>query len=129
MKVPCELIVRVVLPTIRASMAMELVEKHGLSQKEAAEILGITTAAVSQYLSRKRATSRDREVFKSEEFDEAVRRAAEAIALGPGEVEAMREICRCCRKMREEGLLCGLHEEMSQGLDGCEFCLCSDEKT
>jgi len=122
MKVPCELIVKVVLPTIRASMAMELVEKHGLSQKEAAEMLGITTAAVSQYLSRKRATSRDRVAFKSEEFDEAVRRAAEAIALGPGEVEAMEEICRCCRKMRSDGILCELHGEITAGLDDCKFC-------
>lgn len=122
MKTPCELIVKTVLPTIRAQMVLELVEKHGLSQKEAAEMLGVTTAAVSQYLSKKRATKRDRDIFKSEEFDDIVRAAAEAIASKPGEVEAMKEICRCCTKIRSGKLLCDLHGEISPGLKECNFC-------
>jgi predicted transcriptional regulator len=103
-------------------MVLELVEKHGLSQKEAADMLGVTTAAVSQYLSRKRATKRDREIFKSEEFDEIVRAAAETIASRPGEIEAMKEICRCCTKIRSEKLLCDLHGEIAPGLKECNFC-------
>ena len=122
MKTPCELIVKTVLPTIRASMVLEMVEKHGLSQKEAAEMLGITTAAVSQYLSRKRATKRDRDIFRSEEFDELVREASEAIVSKSSEIEAMKEICRCCMKVRSGKLLCELHEEIAPGLKDCDFC-------
>ena len=122
MKTPCELIVRTVLPTIRASIAKELVEKHGLSQKETAEILGVTTAAVSQYLSRKRATNRDREIFASEEFDELVREAAATIATRPGELEAMKALCRCCMRVRSRRLLCAMHEEIAPELHGCDFC-------
>lgn len=122
MKTPCELIVKTVLPTIRASMVLEMVEKQGLSQTEAADILGITTAAVSQYLSKKRATKRDRETFKSGEFDELVKTTAEAIVLKSSDLEAMKEICRCCMKVRSERLLCDMHEEIAPGLKDCTFC-------
>ncbi|MCW3132915.1 MAG: helix-turn-helix domain-containing protein [Methanophagales archaeon] len=53
MKTPCEVIVWDVLPGIRAALAEELV-KNGISQKEASKMLGITPAAVSQYVSKKR---------------------------------------------------------------------------
>jgi len=53
MKTPCEIIVWDVLPGIRDALAEELV-KNGISQKEASKMLGITPAAVSQYVSKKR---------------------------------------------------------------------------
>jgi predicted transcriptional regulator len=53
MKSPCEVIVWDVLPSIRAAIAEELVNR-GLSQREVSAILGITPPAVSQYVSKKR---------------------------------------------------------------------------
>ena len=103
-------------------MVMELVEKHGLSQKEAAEILGVTRPAVSQYLTKKRATKRNRNTFKSDEFDELVKRAVEVIVSKPGEIEAMKEICRCCMKVRSEKILCDMHKEIAPELKDCDFC-------
>jgi predicted transcriptional regulator len=51
----CEIIGKYVLPIFRSMLAKELVQKYNLSQTEAAKHLGTTQAAVSQYLSSKRA--------------------------------------------------------------------------
>ena len=51
----CEIIGKYVLPIFRSMLAKELVQKYHLSQTEAAKKLGTTQAAVSQYLSAKRA--------------------------------------------------------------------------
>ncbi len=53
----CEEISRRILPKVRAEMARELVLRYGLSQSETARKLGITQAAVSQYIKRVRADS------------------------------------------------------------------------
>ncbi len=123
MKTPCELVVRTVLPTVRASIARELVKEHGMKQKEAARILGITDAAVSQYLSDKRAVKRGLHAFRSKQFDELVKQAARVIASSPGEVETMRAMCLCCSSIRASRLLCPLHEEIAPQLRNCKYCL------
>ena len=51
----CEIVGKYVLPIFRSMLAKELVQKYNLSQTEAARKLGTTQAAVSQYLSSKRA--------------------------------------------------------------------------
>jgi len=51
----CEIIGKYVLPIFRSMLAKELVQKYNLSQTETAKKLGTTQAAVSQYLSSKRA--------------------------------------------------------------------------
>ncbi|MBA3044390.1 helix-turn-helix domain-containing protein, partial [archaeon] len=50
MKMPCEVIIWYILPGIRREITKSLL-KNGLSQREVAKKLGITDAAVSQYLS------------------------------------------------------------------------------
>jgi len=110
-------------------MARELVQKHGMKQKEAARILGVTDAAVSQYLSEKRATKRSLRAFRTKEFDDLVKHAAGIIASSPGEVEAMKAMCLCCSSIRARRLLCALHEEMAPQLRNCEFCLPAKSST
>jgi predicted transcriptional regulator len=51
----CEIIGKYVLPIFRAMLAKELVQKYNFSQTQAAKKIGTTQAAVSQYLSSKRA--------------------------------------------------------------------------
>ena len=83
MKIPCELIVWYVLPSIRRELARELVEKHHLSQAEVARRFGVTDAAISQYLKSKRGTSKEIENSgKYEEFRAEVEQAASRIVAG-----------------------------------------------
>ena len=49
MKIPFELMVTEYFPAARALIAKKLVENYELSQKEAAERLGVTQPAISQY--------------------------------------------------------------------------------
>lgn len=55
MELRCEVIGRTFLPAFRSLLANELVENYGFSQVDVATRLGITQAAVSQYLHAKRA--------------------------------------------------------------------------
>jgi len=51
----CEIIVQHVLPVIRAEMALRM-KGEGISQAQIARILGVTPAAVNQYVKSKRGT-------------------------------------------------------------------------
>ena len=50
----CEYMMWSGLPVIRKGIAESMINDFGLSQKEAAEQLGLTPAAVCQYVSNKR---------------------------------------------------------------------------
>ena len=51
---PCEYMMWNGLPVIRKEIAESMINNFGLNQKEAAKKLGVTPAAVCQYLSKKR---------------------------------------------------------------------------
>jgi len=53
MRPPCEIVVQKVLPAIRAELARIMIDE-GLPQHQVANRLGLTKAAVSQYVSAKR---------------------------------------------------------------------------
>jgi uncharacterized protein len=60
----CEIIVQYVLPVIRAEMALRM-QEEGISQAQIARILGVTPAAVNQYVKSKRGTAgQDTEVLE-----------------------------------------------------------------
>ncbi len=73
----CEVIGKYVLPIFRSLLAKELVQKHHLSQTETAKKIGTTQAAVSQYLSSKRAYKGVKQV---EEFLPKIQTMAEETA-------------------------------------------------
>jgi len=107
MKTPCEIIVWDVLPGIRAALAEELV-KNGISQKEASKMLGITPAAVSQYVSKKRGYKIDvKDAVKDE-----IKKLANDVMQGDIDDLALR-ICAICMKLRMEGGLQRMIEERS----------------
>jgi predicted transcriptional regulator len=60
----CEIIVQYVLPAIRAEMAIRM-RDEGISQAQIARLLGVTPAAVNQYVKSKRGTAgQDTEVLE-----------------------------------------------------------------
>jgi len=58
----CEDAVKIYLPLFRSLIAEELIQKYKLTQVQTAEKLGTTQAAISQYLSSKRAKRRGKEL-------------------------------------------------------------------
>ena len=108
MKIPCELIVWYVLPSIRRELARELVEKHHISQAEVARRFGVTDAAISQYLKAKRGTSKEIENSgKYEEFKKEVEVAAVRIMNGS---DIVTETCRICEMVKKSGMLVKVYE-------------------
>jgi len=101
-KVPCQTIVWDVLPAIRAAIAVELVQ-CGVAQNEAARLLGLTTSAVSQYITGKRGYRIEFE----DDVRDMIRRLAED--LRDGRVpDPIPRICEICRQLRSgDGGCCG----------------------
>ena len=72
---PQEIEVRYILPAIRRELARIFIHEHKMSQKNAAKILGLTEAAVSQYQHSKRA----KEVVFSNEVVSEIKKSAERV--------------------------------------------------
>jgi predicted transcriptional regulator len=82
----CETIGRYVMPIFRSLVAKELVTTYRLTQVEAAQKLGTTQAAISQYINSKRA-------FKSTEQFGNILPKIQAMAQETAKRLANNEIC------------------------------------
>jgi predicted transcriptional regulator len=91
----CEYMMWNGLPVIRKEIAESMITDYGLSQKETAKKLGITPAAVCQYLSKKRGRS---EVSDKKILTEIKLSAKTIIENGDGNI--IVETCRICKLIR-----------------------------
>ncbi|WP_346297658.1 XRE family transcriptional regulator [Geoglobus acetivorans] len=96
MKTPCELYASKIVPAIRGELARELVGR-GHKKKDVAKMLGITVAAVSQYVHRNRGVA-ENEYIKSK-----IKEIADAIEEGTmTEEEKSSLLCEICSIFRRE---------------------------
>jgi hypothetical protein len=100
----CETIGKYVLPIFRAIVAKELVKTYGLTQLQAAKKLGTTQAAISQYISSKRA-------FKGAEHVDLILPKIQAMAnetakrLAENQIgaeEVTLDFCKLCSSFSED---------------------------
>ena len=87
------------LPVIRREIAESIINNFGLNQKETAKKMGVTPAAVCQYVSKKRG--------KIKIIDENILREINTSAkriVQHGENSVVKETCRLCKIMRAEGI-------------------------
>ena len=96
---PCEFMKWNGLPVIRKEIAESMITKHGLTQKETAIKLGITPAAVCQYVSKKRGKIKIIDQYILSEIDKSAK-----IIIDNGPNSTVKETCRICKIMRNEGL-------------------------
>ena len=94
---PCEKAVWYNLPQIRADIAAGLV-KTGMTQSQAAKKLGVTPAAVSQYLNKKRG----QQAVKSKSYLAEISIAVEKIREGASVQELQSIVCKCCQIITAE---------------------------
>jgi hypothetical protein len=104
MRFNCQFTVRNLLPAFRSIITKQLVTKHGLTQEQTASKLGITQAAISNYLSSKRA-AKCRELL-GDDFLPVYSLAcenAEKLANDKTNIdEVKKEFCKICTKLREK---------------------------
>ncbi len=86
------------IPVIRASIAKILVEKYGYSIYQASKVMGVTPAAVSNYLTMKRSKANVvREILEDEESSKLLNEFVRRIVAG--ELEVGEALCALCRRL------------------------------
>jgi predicted transcriptional regulator len=108
---PQEVEVWYIIPSIRKELAKQLTQTHGLSFEKTGKILGISKAAVSQYISNKRANKVCLNEHTKEVIGEAAMRIAENPSMAVMEVQRIlqymkntRSSCDVCKQYNKEVL-------------------------
>ncbi len=101
---PQEIEVWFVLPAIRRELAKSLVG-YGLAQKEVAEKLGVTEAAISQYLNSKRA----KEVEFDQELNKRIKESAKRIV--DKKYNLIKEVQGICDLFKKRKFMCEIHKK------------------
>jgi predicted transcriptional regulator len=91
----CEYMMWNGLPAIRKEIAESMITNFGLNQKETAEKLGVTPAAICQYVSKKRGKIK----ILDETILEEIKISAEHI-IQNGNESVVTETCRICKILR-----------------------------
>jgi hypothetical protein len=102
MYLACEVVARYILPIFRSVVAKDLIEEYNFTQVEAAEKLGTTQAAISQYLHSKRGHkgSERFELFLPE-IQSAAKETAKQIAANKIDTDGiLTNFCNLCTSMR-----------------------------
>lgn len=100
-KTPCEKIVWNLLPAIRRELAISLINEQKLSQKEVAVRLGLSEAAVSRYINRKRGGLG---ILKNENVKNQINKSAKKIVKGDEKV-VINETCQVCKLLQSNKIL------------------------
>ncbi len=89
-----------IIPALRRELSKALIKKHGLSYDKVGRLLGITKAAVSQYLSNKRASKVKLHVKIHDEVEKS------ALNILEKKSDSVREIQRILKVIRLNHLHC-----------------------
>ena len=120
---PCEVGVKTVLPAVKAIMARSIVEKHGLNEKQTADLLGLSQSAVSRYVGRERGNLLT--IENSTEVLALIDQMVTFLIKEPdNKAEILNLFCQTCTAIREKGLMCSYcQKEMPpQWAKSCLFC-------
>ena len=98
-RTPCEYMMWNGLPVIRKEIAESMINNFGLNQKETAKKLGVTPAAVCQYVSKKRGKIKIIDEYILEEINKS---AEIIIQYEDGAV--ISETCRICKILISKGI-------------------------
>jgi len=100
-----------------------LVDKYGMTQLQAARLLGITQPAVSKYMHNKRGIAINLKGIAH--VDEATDRIAALLVSGRAqEVQVLSKLNEVSMRVRRGKLMCNLHRRLEPELNlgGCRIC-------
>lgn len=120
-QMPQEIEVWYIIPALRRELAKSMINDIKLSQKQVASIMGLTEAAVSQYIHSKRA----KEVVFTKAVLEEIKKSAKEIAKD-GKL-LMQEMMRLTNLTGVKHVMCGIHKKHDAKLpNNCEVCFEED---
>jgi len=121
LKPPCMLVTAHVLPAVRVIVARNLIEIHELKPVIVASKMGLTPAAVTQYVSGVRGGKLVDTLQKSRKMKRILDRLTRELLKTQLDTYAvMPLICELCRIAREEHMLCDFCD-FSEAED-CDIC-------
>jgi len=110
LKPPCMTVVRYVLPAIRVLIMKNLMEKYGMRKIDVSAKMGLTPAAITQYMKGERGAAFVEKIAKSEETMKTLSELVEALAEENVSTEIlMDKLCKACMTIRSEGI-CRVHQ-------------------
>jgi predicted transcriptional regulator len=104
-------------------MARTIVENHGLTEKQTADLLGLSQSAVSRYLGRERGNHLTLE--NSHQIKELINQMVTTLVKEPkNKTKVLELFCQTCITIRELGLMCPkCQQEMPKDwAEKCFFC-------
>ena len=116
---PQEIEVWYIIPAVRKELARLLTGKYGMSYEKAGAVLGVSKAAVSQYLSNKRANK----VKLSVEVKKEVAKAGKLIYDNPK--VALVEVQRILKFMKDKKCSCDVCKRFNKEVT--KYCDCSPQ--
>ena len=124
MLLPCEVGVQTVLPAIRALMARTIVEKHGMKEKQAAALLGLSQSAISRYATKNRGNIIT--IENEPEVQKLIDQMIQMLLYGKNHqtAEILELLCQTCKVIRQKGLMCELCQKKTGETTAeiCAFC-------
>lgn len=118
---PQEVEVWYIIPALRRELAKIMIYGFSLTQKQVAEHMDITEAAVSQYLSSKRA----KEVVFSNAVLEEIKKSARKVM--EDDKQLVPEMMRLTKLTGVKQVMCDIHKKQDVELpEGCDICFDED---
>ncbi|HKH85429.1 MAG TPA: transcriptional regulator [Nitrososphaera sp.] len=126
MLLPSEIEAKSLIPAVRAILAKKLIKEYSLKEEDVAKDLGITQAAVSNYV---RGTRGDTELISKLESVREITRMIDDIAKDLSTNKAytpstLAKFVGLCNYMRYTLIICDVHHSIESNIDEqiCEQC-------
>ena len=126
MLLPFEIESKAIIPAIRAILALKLIEEYGMREDDVAKAVGITQAAVSNYV---RCTRGNRKVMERLSSTREIVCIVEDIAADLAQSRiytphTMLKFMEICNLIRSTLIICEVHHEIESDIDKtvCEEC-------
>jgi predicted transcriptional regulator len=105
-------------------MARTIIEKHGMKEKQVAELLGLSQSAISRYTTKNRGNLLT--IENVPEVRKLIDQIIQLLLYGkPNQTtEILELLCQTCKVVREQGLMCKLCQKKTpQSIaEICAFC-------
>ena len=127
MLLPAEIETKTSVPALRALVAKRLIKEYNFSQKDTAKLIGVTQAAISNYLRGTRGN------LTSLGDDERIQIIVAEITTMMIEKHELSDIIskfnEACSIIRSSRMLCDIHKKLEPSLDvdNCHVCEMDDD--